>query len=352
MIVAHERRRCATGLAALILVATGCSSAQEPQRTYAVRFDQTETRAEPAVELQPAAHFTAQIVETHDQDGTLLTIQDVRDDSPVPPRLSLSATGASVRITPAGEMVVTRLAATDQELALALLVLRLTLPLVASMSNPPRVVWSGSDGQGAISQVETDRRPERARRLRATRTTVTVRADVTLPVTNYFWNGSLRPAKLTSTRPETGADGLFGLIGCALSLGFSCGPPETSVANGTLRGSVGGEVTTVLHETSGHTILQSRVSGHDQLAGDLATTDRAHPSRPLRSATTWTSSAELTSPWPGPPRPNTLLALLALALSMGSASAVGAAVCHRTRPTSRSRPNQVAPAWGPKSGNA
>ncbi len=242
MIVAHERRRCAAGLAALIFVGTGCSSAREPQRTYTVRFDQTETRAEPAVELQPAAHFTAQIVEAHDQDGTLLTVQDVRDDSPEPPRLSLSPTGASVRITPAGEMIVTRLAATDQDLALALLVLRLTLPLVTSMSNPPRVVWSGSDGEGAISQVETDRRPERARRLRTTR------ADVTLPVTNYFWNGSLRPAKLTSTHPDTSG---LGSLRCLFSLGFSCGPPQESIAGGTLRGSVGGEVTTLLHESAG-----------------------------------------------------------------------------------------------------
>ncbi len=293
----------------------------------------------------------ATIVSSQDQGGKLLRVVELLDQSkePLPP----IAAGTSVRVTPAGEVIVDP----GQYRPALSLILRLTVPLMM-LSMEPRTIRH-SPPTVAVERIPGARRAERARRLDANRSATTVTFAAAFPVVAYLRDSdsyrvhppfsTLVPAQPSVARPtrvETYRRAQFfaplvHALGCAFSFGQACGDPptgalytETLVVDGpprietTLSAQTRGEVSQLVYERGDATLLQAEAMGHDDLGGKLPTgagIPASITNKPVRITSDWHVTAELSSEWPDPPRSHLPLVLIAVALLLAASAAAAVA---------------------------
>lgn len=339
-----------------MLLTTGCASSSESQerdqpqeRRYTVRLEQTERRSGPAGEINAKVHLEATIVSSQDEGGKLLRLVQLLDQSkePLPP----IAVGTSVRVTPAGEVI---LHPTQYHPDISL-ILRLTVPLMM-LSMEPRTIRH-SPPTVAVERIPGARRAERARRLDANRSATTVTFAAAFPVVAYLRDSDsyrvhqpfsrlvpaqpsvARPTRVETYRRSQFLAPLIYALGCAFSFGQACGgdpPPgalytETLVVDGprrietTLSAQTRGEVSQLVYERGDATLLRAEAMGHDDLGGKLPTgagIPASITNKPVRVTSDWHVTAELSSEWPSPPRSHLPLILIAGALLLAASAAV------------------------------
>ncbi len=355
-----RRSRWLAGLIAITLLTTGCASSSESQerdqpqeRRYTVRLEQTDRRSGPAGEINAKVHLVATIVSSQDQGGKLLRVVELLDQSkePLPP----IAAGTSVRVTPAGEVIVDP----GQYRPALSLILRLTVPLMM-LSMEPRIIRHGPQATVAVERIPGARRAERARRLDANRSATTVTFAAAFPVVAY-WRDSdsyrvhppfsrlvpAQPSVARPTRVETYRRAQFWAplvhaLGCAFSFGQACGgdPPkgalytQTVVVDGPrqietpVSAQTRGQVSQLVYERGDATLLRAEATGHDDLGGKLPTgagIPAPITNKPVRITSDWHVTAELSSEWPDPPRSHLPLVLIAVALLLAASAAAAVA---------------------------